>query len=396
MEMFENLFSSLSAQFGSVLPGLLGAIVVLILGFFVAGIIRRIVEKLMKKTSIDEKIGQKLNTGINIGKFVAKLAYYLVVIYTLLIALNILGVQSVLEPLQDMMSKFVGYLPNIVGAGVIGFAGYMISTIASEATGFLSERLESFGERIGLNTGSLSLSKIVKQLVFIIIFIPILIIALDTLQMDAISKPASEMLGSLLLAIPKIIAAIILLGLFFIIGKYVVSILSDLLRNFGVDSMADSMGLSSFLGGKSLSSVIGNVALFFIMFTGIIAAADKLELGQVEVIMTSIFDIAGKVFFGLIILLAGLVISNLAVKAVNDAEGGSYMAPIVRFAIIGIFLAFALHTMGIAESIVNLAFGLTLGAIAVAFALSFGLGGREAAGKQMDHVFKKIRKSDEN
>jgi len=396
MEMFENLFSSLSAQFGSVLPGLLGAIVVLILGFFVAGIIRRIVEKLMKKTNIDEKIGQKLNTGINIGKFVAKLAYYLVVIYTLLIALNILGVQSVLEPLQDMMSKFVGYLPNIVGAGVIGFAGYMISTIASEATGFLSERLESFGERIGLNTGSLSLSKIVKQLVFIIIFIPILIIALDTLQMDAISKPASEMLGSLLLSIPKIIAAIILLGLFFIIGKYVVSILSDLLRNFGVDSMADSMGLSSFLGGKSLSSVIGNVALFFIMFTGIIAAADKLELGQVEVIMTSIFDIAGKVFFGLIILLAGLVISNLAVKAVNDAEGGSYMAPIVRFAIIGIFLAFALHTMGIAESIVNLAFGLTLGAIAVAFALSFGLGGREAAGKQMDHVFKKIRKSDEN
>ena len=395
MEMFENLFSSLSTQFGSVLPGVLGAIAVLILGFIVAGIASRIVGKLMNKTSIDEKIGKSLNSSISIGKFVAKLVKYLIIIYALLIALDMLGVQSVLEPLQDMMSKFVGYLPNIVGAGVIAFAGYMISTIASEATGFLSEGLESFGSKIGLNTGSLSLSKIVKQIVFIIIFIPILIIALDTLKMDAISKPASEMLSSLLLAIPKIIAAVILLGIFFIIGKYVVSIVTDLLTNLGVDGMADSMGLSSFLGGKSLSAVIGNVALFFIMFTGIIAAADKLELGQVEVIMTSIFDIAGKVFFGLIILLAGLIISNLAVKAVNDAEGGSYMAPIVRFAIIGIFLAFALHTMGIAESIVNLAFGLTLGAIAVAFALSFGLGGREAAGKQMDHVFKKIRKSDD-
>lgn len=394
MEMFENLLSSLSAQFGSVLPGVFGAIVVLIIGFFVAGIIRRLVERLMKKTTIDERIGQKLNSGVNIGKFVAKLAYYLVVIYTLLIALNILGVQSVLEPLQEMMSKFVGYLPNIVGAGVIAFAGYMISTIASEATGFLSERLESFGGRIGLNTGTLSLSKIVKQIVFIIIFIPILIIALDTLKMDAISRPASEMLGSLLLAIPKIIAAVILLGVFFIVGKYVVSILSDLLKNLGVDSMAENMGVSSFLGGKSFSSIIGNVALFFIMFTGIIAAADKLELGQVETIMSNVFGIAGRVFFGLIILLAGLLISNLAVRAVNDAEGGAYMAPIVRFAIIGIFLAFALHTMGIAESIVNLAFGLTLGAIAVAFALSFGLGGREAAGKQMDHVFKKIRKND--
>jgi hypothetical protein len=40
---------------------------------------------------------------------------------------------------------------------------------------------------------------------------------------------------------------------------------------------------------------------------------------------------------------------------------------------------------------VNLAFGLTLGAIAVAFALSFGLGGRDAAGRQMEHWFNKMR-----
>ena len=48
--------------------------------------------------------------------------------------------------------------------------------------------------------------------------------------------------------------------------------------------------------------------------------------------------------------------------------------------------------MGIAENIVNMAFGLTLGAAAVAFALSFGLGGREAAGKQMERFFDKMNK----
>ena len=47
--------------------------------------------------------------------------------------------------------------------------------------------------------------------------------------------------------------------------------------------------------------------------------------------------------------------------------------------------------MGIADDIVNLAFGLTLGALAVAFALSFGLGGREAAGKQMEAFLSKFR-----
>jgi hypothetical protein len=51
-----------------------------------------------------------------------------------------------------------------------------------------------------------------------------------------------------------------------------------------------------------------------------------------------------------------------------------------------------LRAMGIADDIVNLAFGLTLGAVAIAVALSFGLGGREAAGKQMEHWLSKFRK----
>ena len=47
--------------------------------------------------------------------------------------------------------------------------------------------------------------------------------------------------------------------------------------------------------------------------------------------------------------------------------------------------------MDLANEIVEAAFYLTLGAAAVAFALSFGLGGREAAGKQMDHWLSKFR-----
>ena len=392
MELFDNLPEGLSTYFGSALTGVLGAIVVLLLGFFIAGIVRRLVKKLMKKTTIDERLGSKLNSSINIGDFVAKLCYYLVVILTLLVALDILGVGSVLEPLKEMVNKFVGYIPNVIGAGLIGFAGYMISTIVSEATGFLSERLENFGAKIGLDAGSISLSKIVKQIVFILVFIPILIVALDTLKMDAVSKPASEMLGNMMNAIPGIIAAAIILGVTFIVGKYVVAIVTDLLKNLGLDSMANNMGMGSIIGNRSLSSILGNVALFFIMFTGIIAAADKLQLGEVETILSNVMGIAGKVFFGLLILMLGTFISNIAVKALSEGEGNGYMIPIVRFATLGIFLAFALHTMGIAESIVNLAFGLTLGAIAVAFALSFGLGGREAAGKQMDRFFDNVNK----
>ncbi len=47
--------------------------------------------------------------------------------------------------------------------------------------------------------------------------------------------------------------------------------------------------------------------------------------------------------------------------------------------------------MGLADDIVNLAFGLTLGGVAFAFALAFGLGGREAAGRQLEHWFSRLR-----
>ncbi len=392
MEKFTTLTDAFSEKFGNSLPTVLGALLVLILGFILAKIVKGIVLRLMRKTSIDEKLEARLHTPFRLDKFVAKLVYYLVIVFTLLVVLNLMGANSVLQPLQTMLNRFTGFLPNILGAGIIGFAGYMIASIVSEMTGFLSERLEAWGGRIGMSTGSMNLSKLVKQIVFIFVFVPIFILALDTLKMDAISKPATEMLSTFMAAIPKIIAAVIILGVFYVVGKLIVNFLVDLLHNLGIDNYATTMGLQSVLGNSSLSVLLGKVAMFFIMFTGVIAAIDKLDLGQVETILNDIFVISGRVFFGLIILIGGLAISRIATKMVEQSSNGAFFVPIVRFAIMGIFLAFALNTMGIAESIVNLAFGLTLGAIAVAFALSFGLGGREAAGKQMESFFDNLRK----
>ena len=391
MDYLTGLSDALISRFGRVLPGVLGALAVLIIGFFIAGIVKRITKKLLSKTSIDERIGSKLGAGYRLDSFIAKLMYYLVVIYTLIIVLNMLGVNNVLEPLQNMVNEFIGFLPNVIAAGIIAFAGYVLSKLGSEATGFVSERLETFGSKMGVTSDVVDLTKIVKQIVFLLIFIPILIIALDTLNMKVISEPATEMLSKFLNAIPQIIGAALLLGVFFIVGRYITTFLADILNNMGLDKMSTQLGIGEIIGNRSISKIIGNIVFFFIIFTGLIAAADKLGLLEVQTILRDIFDIAGKVFFGIVIILAGVFISNVAIGALSKSSANGWTIPITRFAIMGIFLAFSLHTMGIAESIVNLAFGLTLGAIAVAFALSFGLGGREAAGKQMEEFFNKIK-----
>ena len=88
------------------------------------------------------------------------------------------------------------------------------------------------------------------------------------------------------------------------------------------------------------------------------------------------------IILGAVILFIGFWLANIIAGVVERSDKGSqFLANIVRVLIMGLVLAMGLKAMGIADSIVNLAFGLTLGAVAVAFALSFGLGGQEAAAR---------------
>ena len=81
-------------------------------------------------------------------------------------------------------------------------------------------------------------------------------------------------------------------------------------------------------------------------------------------------------------MIIGFWLANLAYQALSRAEHSSgLIANIARFAILGLVIAMGLRAMGVANEIVYLAFGLTLGAVAVAVALAFGLGGREAAAR---------------
>lgn len=388
---FQNFIQTISGRFGDIVPGVIGALAVLLIGILVAVGVKKIVLALFKKTSIDENVGKHINSGVRLDQFIAKLAYYLVMLFVMLIVLDILGVQNVLEPLKNMLNEFLAYLPNIVAAGIIGYVGYILSTIVSSATGFISEKAEVFASKQGISTGA-DLSEIIRKVVFVIVFIPILIIAFDTLGIKVISEPAKEMLSSLLNAIPNILAAGLIIAVFYFVGKYVVNLLVSLMSSMNVDSYAANMGIANILGNLSLSKMIGNIVFALLMFAGIVTASEKLELTALTDLLNNLYGITGNILFGLIILMIGNFVSKFAADAISKSEEDAWLASIVRFTLLGLFLAMGLSTMGIGENIVNLAFGLTLGAVAVAFALSFGLGGREAAGKHMDSFLTDLRK----
>jgi len=388
---FEKLGNDLLETFTTYVPSVFGALVVLFIGWLIARGFRRLTERLLRSTDLDNRLLRGTSAGVSPEKFIAKLVYFIIMLIVMLVVLEMLGVHNVLDPVKEMLNKFVGYIPNVIGAGIIAFAGYMIATIVSEFTGFAGASLARFSNKMGFSS-DINLAKLLKQLVFIIVFIPLLIAALDVLNMEAISGPLKDMLSSFINAIPKVIAAAIILGVFYLGGKYITSLGRELLANLGADNLSNRLNLQGIIGDVSISKLIANLAFFFIMFTGTITAVEKLELTQLSDILNNLFQTTGHIFFGLIIMAIGNYVSNIAYNALSKSEDNQFMASIARIATLGLFLAIALRQMGIANDIVNLAFGLTLGAVAVAIALSFGLGGREAAGKQMEHILSNFRK----
>lgn len=396
MDYFENLGDELGARFNGAIPEILGALLVLIVGFVVAALLRRLVKFALSKTNLDERIGNKANASFRIDNFVGQLVYFLVLLFTLLIVLNMLGAGAVLAPVNDLLADFISAIPRIILAAIIGFVGYMLANLVAQASGFITAWLQRMTMRAGVRL-DFDIGKLVRTVVFILVFIPILIAALDVLNMETITAPATELFRDLLAFVPAVLAAALILAVFYVVGKFVTGLIKELLHNLGVDRFASTLGGTGLIRGeRGLSTLIANIVFFFIIFAGVIAAVERLGLDQVTYILNDLLAISGRIFFGLIILIIGNFIANLAKNMVMRSENSEWLGTLARYVVLFLFLAIALDTMGIGEDIVNLIFGLLVGAVAVAFALSFGLGGREAAGKHMARFLDKFAKNTGN
>jgi hypothetical protein len=253
------------------------------------------------------------------------------------------------------------------------------------------------------------LSNVIGTIVYILILIPVAIAALNALNIPAISEPAAEMLTGLLAALPAIFGALVLIGIAYIVARLLGNFVSGILANLGFDRLFTRLGIyrdtympetptspraeepvsasmENRLRRLTPSRIAGGLVTIAILLFAVMEAADMLNFNWLAMMISQFIIVAGQVLVGLIIFGLGLYLANLADRMIRDSgTSQSYLlAPAARIAILIFAGALALREMGIAESIVNLAFGLLLGAIAVAIALAFGLGGRDIAARQLE------------
>ena len=224
---------------------------------------------------------------------------------------------------------------------------------------------------------------------YILILIPVLISSLNALALEAVTQPASSMLSTILAVIPTLFAAVFLLTVAYLVGQWVVDLISNLLAGVGFNNVLAHLGLGRRVEPKDRrapSAIVGTLILVAIMLFASIEAARLLGFEALGTLISEFVIFASQVILGLIIFGIGLYLGNLAAAAVQASATAQapVLALVTRVSIIVLAAAMALRQMGLANEIVTLAFGLLLGAIAVAAALAFGLGARDVASRAIE------------
>lgn len=181
----------------------------------------------------------------------------------------------------------------------------------------------------------------------------------------------------------------------YVIGRVVAGLVANLLAGLGFNVVLARLGLGKepAEGERTSSAVAGSLTLVAIMLFAATEAARLLGFAAVANLLVEFLFLAGRILLALAIFGVGLYLARLAanaVRATGSAQAG-LLATAARIAIILLTGAMALRHMGLANEIINLAFGLVVGAAAVAIAIAFGLGGRDAASRQLEGWIKSIK-----
>ncbi len=396
-----NQIDQLLNQFRGSVPALVGALAILLVGYIVALLASSIVRRALGRTGIDERIARTIAgpgrpASTNSGRWAGKAVFWLIMIFVLVAFFQALGLTQITQPLNGFLNQVLAFIPQLIAAGALALVAYIIARVLRSLVqnGLRATRLD---ERLGTATsdGGGPMSSAIASIAYFLVFLFFLPAILGALQLQGLLEPVQTMIDRILAFLPNLAAAALTLAIAYFAGRVLAQIVTGLLSGAGLDTLPARLGF----GGRTatqppLSTIAGQILLVGIMLFASIEALNALGFESLSAIMTTLLTLVGRVVLGLIIFGLGFFLARLAASAVRSsglANAGT-LAMVAQSGILVLAGAMALQQMGFAEEIVNLAFGLLLGAIAVAAALAFGLGGREVARQELERALNSTRR----
>ena len=375
MSIFGNMWNDLF--------NVLKALLLLIVAFIVASIVRNLILKLIEKTKLNMLLfkadGNTAPPGTT-REYIGKLIYFIVFLLFVPGIFDLIGANSVTTPIITFLNQVWGFVPNILAAVIILVVGLLIARLVRQllVPVVAKLRVDKLQEKAGIEVAdSARLSNTLAYIAYVLIVIPVVIMALEALKIDSISAPAIGMLNVIFSFIPNVVIGILIITIGVMIGKFAGQIVQRLIAATGVDEKLSSQlegNASRFVLSKTTGIIVQVVVIIFFAVEGF----SVLKLGILTDIGTSLITYMPRALGAVVLFAVAMLAASLSAKLLKKNGWDGFVLP-VRGAIYVIAAFMILNQLGIAATIVNSAFILLLAALAVAFAIAFGIGGKDFA-----------------
>lgn len=414
MNQLQNTWNS----FAAMLPNLLIGLLLIVVAWIVATLVRKAVTKGLRAVNFDNRLVgwgavRSEEQGSGMIDMLGQVFYYLIWVLFLPGIFETFGLASVAQPIQNMLDTALSFIPNLLAAVALVIVAVVagkfvrnlvynialtlnvdrwIAKLTNQTDNSASARTtetQATDVATKFEDNKDSIAKVLANIVYVLILIPILTVALEVLGIRSISEPIINVLNSIMNAIPNILVAVILLAVGIAIAKFVGDLVTSLLRGTGINNLTSGMGMSGAsnfdlakIGGQVVAGVIG---LFFF-----VEALNALNLYVLNAIGAAIIAYLPNVIFALIILGLGVIGGQWIGNLVTRSSGSRWAGRLVHYVLVAFSLFMVLDQLNFASDIVTTAFMFIIGGLAVAFALAFGLGGRDFARKQLEKLDDKV------
>jgi len=214
---------------------------------------------------------------------------------------------------------------------------------------------------------------------------------------QALVNAMSTMWGSVAVFIPHLFGALVVVLLGFVVAKLLDTLLSKLLAKIGLDRLMGGTGLTKLLGRVGIqvpvSTLIGKIVYWFVLLVFLVTAADSMGLERVSATLDVFALYLPKVFGAALIMLAGVLLAQLANSLVRGAAEGvgldyaNGLGRIAQWLVIIISISVAIGQLEVKTDLLNNVIAIVLISVGLAVALALGLGSREVAGQIIAGIY---------
>ncbi len=377
------------------LPHIAGAVLLLAAAWITAGIARSLTFAVIARSKLESKIAArtgKSDSG-NAAGFAAETVFYVVILFFIPAILDALEITGITEPLRIMLAKILLFLPNLLAAVLILIAGLLLANLVRKAAAGIAALCgaDTIGEKAGLSShlGKTRLTQAIGIAAYILVALPVIIAALSALQLEALTGSVAGFLTKLLNASGNILGAFLILFAGLIGSGFISALCAKMLAGFGFDTFAGRAAGREFSGRITPSYFAGKVIFLALMVLVLLAMCDILGFTKLADIIAVFAIFGGNLLLSAVILVIGFYLADFLTLMLREKMAKPALL-ILKSAVIFFTVALALGNLNLGNSIIMLGFTLILGAVCVAAAIAFGIGGREVAAKWLnDYIAKK-------